>query len=352
MNGSDSPSEKDDQIESAQAGDIGSAIDSPDANAQAAVTSDAADQGATPELDLNEVIRQSLKPAEAEVAESPADDKGSAEDGAAEAAADEDKVEKTEAEKDAEEDAKVPFHKHPRWQKKLEAERVLKAKVAEYEQEREPLRTKAAQLDEIGSFMVQNQLVPEEMSKGMDIMALMKRDPVAALDALRPYIESLEVAAGIKFPSDIQARVDEGRLDPDSAQELTISRYKAKAEGARAEVASGKLEQTTAQTAAANMRTAVQTWEQDLRTRDPDYSHKQSLVIDRTRALALETPPKTPEEAVALAKKAYDYVNTQVARFVPRKTAVVASPTSGQSSTRSEPAPKSLEDIVRQNIAR
>lgn len=350
MNVSDSPSEKDDQIESAQADDIGSAVVSPDANAQAAVTSDAADEGATPELDLNEVIRQSLKPAEA-AADTPADGKGSEEDGV-ETVSETDEVEKTEAEKDAEEDAKVPFHKHPRWQKKLEVERTLKAKVAEYEQEREPLRMKASQLDEIGSFMVQNSLVPEEMSKGMEIMALMKQEPVKALEALRPYIESLEVAAGLKFPSDIQARVDDGRLDAESAQELTTSRFKAAAEGARAEVASGKLEQTTAQTTVTNIKAAVHTWEQDLRTRDPDYSHKQSLVIDRIRALALETPPKNPDEAVALAKSAYDYVNAQVARFAPRKTAVAASPTSGQSSTRSDPAPKSLEDIVRQNIAR
>lgn len=348
---SDSPSGEDDKIEAAAqaAASVQSEV-TPDANAQAAVTSDAADQGAKPELSLDDVIKASLKPAEA-AADTPADGKGSEEAGV-EASSDEAVVEKTEAEKEAEEDAKVPFHKHPRWQKKLETERNLKAKVAEYEQEREPLRTKAAQLDEIGSFMVQNSLVPEEMTAGMEIMALMKRDPVAALEALRPHLDALEVAAGIKFPKDIQAKVDDGKLDPESAQELTRSRFQAAAEGARAEVATGRLEQTSAQTLQSNMRSAVQTWEQDLKTRDPDYLHKQSLVIDRTRVLAQANPPKSPEDAVALAKQAYEYVNSQVSRFVPRKTAVTPSPTSGQSSTRSDPAPKSLEDIVRQNIAR
>lgn len=349
MNVSDSPSDKDDKIDAAEAA-VESVAVTPDANAEAVVTSDAADQGAKPELSLDDVIKASLKPAEA-VADTPADDKGSEETGS-ETVTDEAVVEKTDAEKDAEEEAKVPFHKHPRWQKTLAQKRELQEKVAQYEQEREPLVTKATQLDQIGSFMVHNSLVPEEMSEGMEIMALMKRDPVAALEALRPKIEALEVAAGIKFPSDIQEKVDAGHVDVGAAQELTRLRFEAAAKGATAEVATGKLEQINVQTLQTNMRSAVQTWEQDLKTRDPDYLHKQSFVIDRTRVLAQQTPPKTPEEAVALAKQAYDDVTKQFSKVVPRKTAVTPSPTSGQSSTRSEPAPKSLEDIVRQNIAR
>lgn len=348
MNVSDSPSDKDDKIDAAAAAAVESA--SPDANAQAAVTSDAADQGAKPELSLDDVIKASLKPAEA-VADTPADDKGSEETGV-EAVADEAVAEKTEAEKEAEEDAKVPFHKHPRWQKKLEKERELTAKVAQYEQEREPLVTKANQLDQIGSFMMQNSLVPEEMSAGMEIMALMKRDPVKALEALRPHLDALEVAAGIKFPRDIQEKVDAGHVDTEAAQELTRLRFESADKSAKAEVATVKLEQVNVQTLQTNMRSAVQTWEQDLKTRDPDYLHKQSFVIDRTRVLAQSNPPKSPEDAVALAKQAYDDVTRQFSRVVPRKAATTPSPTSDQSSTRSAPAPKSLEDIVRQNIAR
>lgn len=350
MNVSDSPSDNADKVDTAAAAATESAVVTPDANAQAAVTSDAADQGAKPELSLDDVIRASLKPAEA-VADTPADDKGSEEAGV-EAVADEAVVEKTEAEKEAEEDAKVPFHKHPRWQKKLEVERELKAKVAQYEQEREPLVTKATQLDQIGSFMVQNSLVPEEMSQGMEIMALMKRDPAAALEALRPHLESLEVAAGIKFPRDIQEKVDAGHVDTEAAAELTRLRFESADKSAKAEVATGKLDQINVQTLQTNMRSAVQTWEQDLKTRDPDYLHKQSFVIDRTRVLAQQNPPKTPEEAVVLAKQAYDDVTRQFSKVVPRKAAITPSPTSDQSSTRSVPAPKSLEDIVRQNIAR
>lgn len=347
---SDSPSGEAD-IDKTLAGAVEAAV-TPDANG-AVVTSDAAvqEQGANQaEPSLDEVIRAAIKPEEA-VADTPADDKGTKEADATEAVAEEAKVEKTDAEKEADEDAKVPFHKHPRWQKKLEIERDLRAKVSAFEQEAEPLRTKAGQLDQIGQFMTSNSLTPEEMTEGMEIMALMKRDPAAALEALRPKLDALEIASGTKFPKDIQEKVDAGQLDAESAAELTQSRYVAKANEVRAELATGKLEQTTAQTTMAGMKTAVQVWEADLKTRDPDYSHKQSFVIDRTRVLAQANPPKTPEDAVAMAKQAYDDVSAQFKRFAaPKPTA--ATVTSDKSSTRSDPAPKSLEDIVRQNIAR
>ena len=348
---SDSPSgDETDKVDAAAAATTASAENTPDANVQTTGTSAEVDQGANTELSLDEVIKASLKPAE-EAADTPADGKGSEGTGS-EAETDEAAVEKTDAEKEAEEDAKVPFHKHPRWQKKLETERELRAKVASFEQEVEPLRTKAGQLDEIGRFMATNSLTPDEMAEGMEIMALMKRDPASALKALQPKIEALEIATGVKFPKDIQERVDDGKLDEEGARELTRTRFEAKANETRAEVATEQLTQTTAQTLHANMKSAVQAWEADVKTRDPDYSQKQSFVIDRTRVLAQANPPKTPEDAVKLAKQALDDVNKQIRMIVPPKTATATTVTSDKSSTRSEPAPKTLEDIVRQNIAR
>ncbi|HEY1139936.1 MAG TPA: hypothetical protein VGE88_06985 [Lysobacter sp.] len=347
---SDSPSgDETDKVDAVTAA-TESADNTPDANAEATGTSAAVDQGANSELSLDEVIKASLKPAE-EAADTPADGKGSE---GTESKTDEVEAagEKTEAEKEAEEDAKVPFHKHPRWQKKLEIERELRAKVSSFEQEVEPLRTKAGQLDEIGKFMATNSLTPDEMAEGMEIMALMKRDPAKALEALRPKLDALEIATGLKFPKDIQDRVDDGKLDEEGARELTRTRFAAKANEERADTATEQLTQTTAQTLHANMKSAVQTWEADLKTRDPDYSQKQSFVIDRTRVLAQANPPKTPEDAVAIAKQAYDDVNKQIRQFAPAKTPTAAVVTSDKSSTRSAPTPKSLEDIVRQSIAR
>lgn len=347
---SDSPSgDETDKVDAVTAA-TESADTTPDANAEATGTSAAVDQGANPELSLDEVIKASLKPAEG-AADTPADGKGS-EDTESKTDTNEAADEKTEAEKEAEEDAKVPFHKHPRWQKKLEIERELRAKVATFEQEVEPLRTKAGQLDEIGRFMATNSLTPDEMAEGMEIMALMKRDPIGALKALQPKIEALEIATGSRFPADIQERLDSGKIDEDGARELTRTRFEAKANETRAEEATEQLTQTTAQTLQANMKSAVQAWEADIKTRDPDYSQKQSFVIDRTRVLAQANPPKTPDDAVKLAKQALEDVNKQIRQFVPAKTATAATVTSDKSSTRSVPAPKSLEDIVRQSIAR
>lgn len=352
MNVSDSPSgdsaKPADVVESA----VTDQAVTPDANGGAAVTSDAVvQQGANkPELSLDEVIKAAIKPGEG-AADTPADGKGTQEPGS-ETVADEAKVEKTEAEKEAEEDAKVPFHKHPRWQKKLEVERDLKTKLSEREQELEPLRVKAGQLDEIGNFMKSNSLTPEEMSQGMEIMALMKQDPAKALEALLPQVELLEIATGKRFPQDIQERVDSGVIDAAAAKELTQTRFAAKANEARAEVATEQLQNTNTQTLAAGMKTAVQTWEAELKTRDPDYSHKQSFVIDRTRVLAQANPPKSADDAVKLAQQAYDDVTAQMKRIIQPKPATAATVTSGQSSTRSDANPQNLEDIVRRSLAR
>lgn len=344
MHVSDSPSGETDKVDAATA-----ATESvtPDANATAGTS--AANEGAKPELSLDDVIKASLKPAEA-AAEPPTDGKGS-EDAESAKVTDASKVEETDEEKEAQEDAKVPFHKHPRWQKRLAENKELKGKLVEFEQEAVPLREKARHLDSIRDFMVNNSLTPEEMTEGMDIMALMKRDPSKALEALRGKVELLEIAVGTRFPKDIQDKVDAGHLDAESAKELTQSRFMAKASEARAEVATETLQQTNVQTQQSGMRSAVVAWETDLKTRDPDYSKKKSFVISRTRELAQQNPPNTPEEAVALAKRAYDDVNKQIRQFAPAKQPVTTV-TSDQSSTRSDPAPKSLEDIVRQNIAR
>ena len=117
---------------------------------------------------------------------------------------------------DAEDDANVPVHKHPRWQQKLKLERELKAKVSEYEkrlsEELEPLKGqveglkhKAENLDQIGSFMRDNGLTPQEMSEGFQVMALMKNNPSAALEMLLPKIELLELATGKRLPDDIRS---------------------------------------------------------------------------------------------------------------------------------------------------
>lgn len=321
----------------------------PDDN-QPAATSGAEEGANTAPVSLDDVIKAALKkddPASA----TPADSDGSQEQPKADAVADADKVEKTEAEKDAEEDAKVPFHKHPRWQQKLEKERQLVAKVADLEQRYEPVSRKAEQLDAIGSFMRENELTSSEMTEGIQIMALMKKSPAEALAALMPKIELLELAAGKRLPSDIQEQVDAGEVSPSAAKELVQTRMLAQTRESEAAAARQQLESAQVSTTVTQFRAAADAFERDTAARDPDYQHKKSFVVDRFRVLAQQNPPATAEDVTALSRKAYEDVNTQMRAFV-KPTATAPSAKSDQSSTRSASTPTSILDIVKQNIAR
>ena len=111
---------------------------------------------------------------------------------------------------DAEDFSDEPFHKHPRFKKVLE--------------ERNSYKDSAEKFSVMQNYLMDNQLSGDEAAKGLEIMALMKADPMAALNALKPYVQNLSQAAGIVLPKDIQTRVDDGYLDEDAGRELAVAR--------------------------------------------------------------------------------------------------------------------------------
>lgn len=318
----------------------------PDANDVAATPSGAAgEKDAKPqELDLEAVVRKAAEDANPDAKATSADGKDGQED-ETNVADDADKdtgKEKTPEELAAEQaaaDAKLPFHKHPRWQE------VLRERDG-YKQQIEQLAPKAQQFDQIGAFMREHELTAQEVSQGFEIMALMKHDPQAALERLSPHLGKLELATGRRLPEDLQERVDAGTLTAEDAGEIVRSRMAAATAQVRAERVETREQETRQTQAASAMRGAVEAWEADVKTRDPDYSHKQSFVADRARVLMQQTPPRNPDEAVALAKKAYDEVTASMRRIVGNKPPVRTT-TSDKTSTTVVPAPTTLEGIIR-----
>ena len=72
----------------------------------------------------------------------------------------------------------VPFHKHPRFKEVID--------------QRNSFRDRAEQYDKITDFLDTNNLSAEEAAQGFQIMAMMKSDPKAALDALNPFVQQLD----------------------------------------------------------------------------------------------------------------------------------------------------------------
>lgn len=327
---------------------------SPDANTDEAAGTSAAgeDKGANAEPSLEDVIRAANKKDEA-AADTPADGKGEKDlESKPEEAEAKDGDKPAEAKADEDEDKNVPFHKHPRWQELKQQRNELRDQVKKLTEESEPLRTKAEQLDQIGHFMRENMLSPKEMQDGFEVMALMKQSPKEALDRLRKHVEVLELHLGERLPDDIRSRVDAGEVNAEAAAELARQRAEAAAYRTQAEYLEQQRQQDTAVNLQRDIRAAVGAFENEIKSKDPDYAHKQAFMLDRMKLLAGQNPPKSAEEAVAIARKAHEEVTEALRKAIPQKPPVTTVKSEHTSSNASQPAPKSLLDVVRQAATR
>lgn len=226
----------------------------------------------------------------------------------------------------------VPFHKHPRFKEVIE--------------QRNQYRESAEQYEKITGFLAENQLSADEAAQGFQIMALMKNDPEAALQALTPYLQNLQLATGQTLPDDIRSRVDDGYLDEDAAREM--ARVRAENERLRSQVQTHSNQAAERQQTEQinNLAATVTDWENNIRQQDPDYDLKEAEIDDRVRVLVSERGrPQTPQEAVAMAKEAYDAVNARFAsRFGNKRPMKTAS--GGKLGGTPTPEPSSLMEAV------
>lgn len=324
-------------------------VQQPDDSKTPAATSDAGEQGAQPaDLSLDQVIKATLEKGK-QAADSPSDDGNQ---GASTEAAKTEDAGEAVAKVEADDDANVPFHKHPRWKQVKSQRDEARKQAAELQKQLEdvePLKTKASQLDEIGNFMHSNGLTPQEMSEGFQVMALMKNDPAKALEMLLPKIQLLELATGKRLPADIQERVEAGEIHETAAQEFAAARLRAAEHEAAARRATEQLTQRSEIDRANELRAAVDVKARDIASRDPDFQHKLPLLTDRFKALSASAPPRSAAEVHTMLERAYEDVNATLKMMV-KLQPTLPTVTSGQSTTRTTPQPKSLEDVVRANL--
>jgi hypothetical protein len=92
---------------------------------------------------------------------------------------------------------------------------------------------------------------------------------------------------------------------------------------------------------------AVSQWEQQVKRADPDYARKEPVVRELLHAVVHERgPPRSPAEAVEIARQAYERANQMASRFVPapRSTHQVPSSINRVNGARAEP--RSLKEAV------
>lgn len=295
-------------------------------------SSDAGDKDANKKATLLDVVKNGLEVGKPDSESSAEGEQTASADGEANegsARKDEAAGSKETSQKAAE---KVPFHNHPRWK--------------EIVAEREALKPRAEQYDKITTFMKQNQLSEMEMVEGFKVMALMKHNPVEAYKTLQSHMQKLAPYTGEVLPEDLRKRVDEGFDSPESAKEL--ARLRAEREFAAARQA--ELQKAAEENAEAERQkalvSAVNTWEQGEKAKDPDWSEKSKLVYDRIRSMVPQGKQFSASEAVEVARRALAEVNAALRPMAGRGNSI-KSPTSSLSSASTRPAPRSLEDVVR-----
>lgn len=247
-----------------------------------------------------------------------------------------------------EEEAKLPFHKHPRW-KERQAELVsLRGRVQELE---EPAR----QFGMVQEYMTKNNLTPQAVAEGLSIMALMQNDMKAALPIMRQYVERAELFLGERLPEDIQKKVDDGTITEDSGKELARARIESATARHQLETTTQQRAQETQLRTQQSVEGAVNAWEQTARANDPDFGLKQEYIRNAIVGMRAGKTITSPAEAVAIAQTAYKQANEFFGKVAPKRpqTPTHSTPRSGDSGRGGGgpgAAPKTPLDAVKQAL--
>lgn len=286
--------------------------------------------GEKPEADLLSVARDVIDKEKAKGAESPT---------AGEEAGQPAGTEKPEAkEVDDENFSDVPFHKHPRFKKLL--------------QQRDEFKLDATRYKNIESFLENHHLNGEEAGEALVIAGLIKTNPVAAWERIKPTVQKLIAAAGEVLPDDLREMVDAGQMSREAAFEVSRARAKIQTIEGQRQLEAQTAEQRAARAANEANVGAATAWESERRTRDPNFDAKLGPLQREVAFLQLqEGRPSTPDGVRDQLNRAYKAVSAQ---FVP-PVAPVAAPkairpvTGGQVAGNAQPKPKSTLEIIRAN---
>ena len=215
-----------------------------------------------------------------------------------------------------------------------------------------PLQAQATTTRELQNFLKTADIAKEDFGLVLDLAAAMRRgDFKTFLEGVTPYVKLAQESLGISLPPDLQQAVQTGHMTQDAA------RYVAQERSAR-QLAEAKLNRTTYETTTENharavhefqasVAGAVTNWETAVRRSDPDYARNEPVVRDLLHAVVQERgPPRSPAEAVEIARQAYERANALVSRFNPtlRSTHQVPSSINRVNGARAEP--KNLKEAI------
>lgn len=232
----------------------------------------------------------------------------------------------------------------------------LQAKYRDEKTRADTNETDAGNYRRFVDFLDTNGINEDEANQLFSIGAMMKNNPIGALQAITPYYYQLLEATGQILPPDLEAQVKAGYLT--QAHALEVSRLRAanrlgptiaqEQQKRQQQKDTRQQEQTVA-----SMQNAISAWERKWSSSDPDYASKKDRVLDRlelmmARAAREKKLPQTVEQAVAMAEKARRDIEDDFRQSRPKKPISVVD--GGNSGKSHSPDPKDTRDVIRRTL--
>lgn len=208
---------------------------------------------------------------------------------------------------------------------------------------------------ELRGYLDQHQLAADDVNLLLGVGAALRRgDFKAFLDGIEPYREIARQSLGLAIAPDLRTQVDDGAMTEAAAAELTRTRLEASRARVEADTQTQRIADRDTRDARAGSMSAVDTWEQGIKARDPDYALKEAMVRRTSQALMTEQgAPRTPQDAVKLVQRAYDEVTATFARARPAPQATRPTPSGVSTPSLGAAAePRSLMEAAKLGLAR
>lgn len=193
----------------------------------------------------------------------------------------------------------------------------------------EKLRPDAEVGQKLTGFIHAAGMTGDEANLLLDIGRNMKRDPLKALEQIKPFYDALQRMAGDVLPDDLQQSVTKGEITEAYARQLARGRTEttvlSRRNQAQEEQDRQRQEADQNQRHAAAVGGAISTWENNQAAVDPDWKLKQGRIGEIIELdIRRNGYPKTAQAAIDLAEKAKTTVNAELARFQPRPQPVTS----------------------------
>jgi len=275
-----------------------------------------------------------------------------------------------------------PFHEHPAWKRVTGERDELKTKVEEVETWRKENEPIVQAHKSLADFCMDNNISPEEMNQTLQGLAQakaegitqqevqqavtflkqIKTDPSAALATLKPVWDGLQIYRGEVIPPELQAEVDRGILTAERAKELVQLRAQTTFKEKRREIEAQQREEQTRKQFVNETYRSLTGWEQQRREKDPDFVPKSKVededgkyewFVAKFKTMLDVTPPKTTQDVVAMAERAYTSVDKAMSKILApsKRNGHKVLPTS-RSSSNPVKEPETVRDVVRMVAAR